>query len=91
MTEKGALTIWNHSNDTVKIIDEKSKADYCWGSTLTTSALITVNIETPSFLKLISDESIENVPINGHTLVTSLSSVTYKTRKEHMKMDGNLD
>jgi hypothetical protein len=91
LTNKGAITVWNSLNDKVRIVAEECKTDYCWGNTISTSALMCANIESPFSLRLISEENVEKVPIRGHAMVSSLSSVTYKDRKELIKMGGNLN
>lgn len=91
LTSKGAITVWNSLNDKVRIVAEECKTDYCWGNTISTSALMCANIESPFSLRLISEENVEKVPIRGHIMVSSLSSVTYKDRKELIKMGGNLN
>lgn len=74
----------NNCEDDIPNVTLRNRAsDYCWGVIVKTSSLLAANLQEPKQITIIKDRIVKYISIKGHTLVSSLSSISnYKSRYE---------
>ena len=83
LDHEGNIKAYNTQNRKTKVLAKDAMGDYCWATSKNTEMLICANLHHLTQLRLISQNTIEEIPVKGHTIISSMCTITPNKKRPY--------